>query len=88
VKTAYKKSFLKDIRTVNDPVIKNRLRETIEQAEQAQRLTELSHLKKLRGTQGYYRIRLGDYRVGLLLENDVLVFVRFLHRRDVYRYFP
>jgi len=88
VKTAYKKSFLGDLRRVGDPVSKRRLAEVIEQVERAERLSELGNLKKLRGTHGYYRIRLGDYRVGLLLEDDVLFFVRFLHRRDIYRYFP
>ncbi|NPA92437.1 MAG: type II toxin-antitoxin system RelE/ParE family toxin, partial [Chloroflexi bacterium] len=36
----------------------------------------------------FYRIRLGDYRLGLEIEGDTVVFVRFLHRRDIYRYFP
>jgi mRNA interferase RelE/StbE len=36
----------------------------------------------------YYRIRLGDYRVGLKIENNTVCFVRFLHRKDIYRYFP
>jgi mRNA interferase RelE/StbE len=45
-------------------------------------------VKKLRGTVKCYRIRLGEYRFGLLLEEDALVFVRFLHRKDVDRYFP
>lgn len=46
-------------------------------------------LKKLSGGRGaYYRIRVGDYRLGLEVEGDVVVFVRCLHRRDMYRYFP
>ena len=50
-------------------------------------LAELSNLKKVRGGGGYYRIRLGDYRVGLVTEEEVVVFVRVLHRRENYRYF-
>jgi len=68
VKTAYKRSFLSDIRRVNDPGIKRRLEEVIEQVERAEGLIELNHLKKLQGTHGSYRIRLRDYRVGLLLK--------------------
>jgi mRNA interferase RelE/StbE len=33
-------------------------------------------------------IRVGDYRIGVVLEDGVVTFVRVLHRRDVYRYFP
>lgn len=46
-------------------------------------------LKKLsEGSGEYYRLRVGDYRIGLEVEDEVVVFVRCLHRRDVYRYFP
>ncbi len=56
--------------------------------EKAGTLAEVAGLKKLRGEGGYYRVRVGDYRVGLAVEQDVVVFVRVLHRREVYRYFP
>jgi mRNA interferase RelE/StbE len=56
--------------------------------EQAQDLREIEDLKKLSYRDRYYRIRIGDYRIGLTLEDDIIVFVRFLHRKDLYRYFP
>jgi mRNA interferase RelE/StbE len=64
------------------------MRETIQSVEQAQSLQEISDLKKLRYGDRYYRIRIGDYRLGLALDHDTLVFVRFLHRKDLYKYFP
>jgi mRNA interferase RelE/StbE len=51
-------------------------------------LQEVENLKKLRGGDRYYRIRIGDYRIGLAVEESTVIFVRFLHRKDVYRYFP
>ena len=48
----------------------------------------MRNLRKLRGSDRYYRIRVGEYRVGLSVEGDTVTFVRFLHRKDVYRYFP
>ena len=44
-------------------------------------------VKKLKGRDAW-RIRVGDYRLGLAFEEEVVVFVRVLHRREVYRYFP
>jgi len=35
----------------------------------------------------YYRIRIGNYRMGINLENESVVFIRFLHRREIYSYF-
>ncbi|MGH2412635.1 MAG: type II toxin-antitoxin system RelE family toxin, partial [Microcystaceae cyanobacterium] len=35
-----------------------------------------------------YRIRLGDYRIGLFIEGKTVTFARVLHRKEIYRYFP
>ena len=45
-------------------------------------------MKKLSGASGFYRIRVGDYRVGIAVEDETVEFVRVLHRRDIYRAFP
>jgi mRNA interferase RelE/StbE len=45
-------------------------------------------LKKLKGGGNYYRVRVGEYRVGLVIEGDSVTFMRFLDRKEIYRYFP
>jgi mRNA interferase RelE/StbE len=40
------------------------------------------------GFSNAYRIRLGDFRVGLFLDNDVVTLARILHRKDIYKLFP
>ncbi|HBY75652.1 MAG TPA: plasmid stabilization protein, partial [Cyanobacteria bacterium UBA11148] len=47
-----------------------------------------TNLKKLKTEGDYYRIRVGDYRIGIVINEDVVVFVRVLHRKEAYRYFP
>lgn len=46
--------------------------------------------QKLSGYQVYYKIRIGDYRVGLRIDvqTEVVEFQRVLHRREIYRKFP
>ena len=88
MKTEFKSSFLKDLRHARDKALKTRLKEIIEAIEHAQVLREVGGIKKLQGTEQYYRIRIRDYRVGLMVDDDTVVFVRFLHRKDIYRYFP
>jgi len=43
--------------------------------------------KKLRGAEGFHRIRVGDYRILYIVETHrlVIVIVTIGHRRDVYR---
>lgn len=88
MKIQFKKSFLKDVEAMGNPAIKKRVRKAIAQAEEAPTLSEVENLKKLKGTEHYYRIRVGDYRIGLVFQADSLVFVRCLHRKDIYRCIP
>ena len=59
----------------------------IEECKAAESLTKLKNVKKLQGYDTFYRIRIGEYRVGLEVLNDELIFTRLLHRKDVYKYF-
>jgi mRNA interferase RelE/StbE len=88
VKVRFKASFAKDLRSLKDKALLERIKELIVQIESAQGLSEVSNLKKLHGGGEHYRVRLGDYRVGMVTEEGVVVFVRVLHRREIYRYFP
>jgi len=51
------------------------------------KLSEVN-IKKLKGEGDYYRIRVGDYRIGMKVNDGVVSFVRILHRKEIYRYFP
>ena len=88
MKVEFKKSFLKDIETLGDESTRDGVRKVIAQVEQASALHEIQNVKKLRRDTQYYRIRIGEYRLGLLLQEDTVVFVRCLHRKDIYRYLP
>jgi mRNA interferase RelE/StbE len=60
----------------------------VEYIEKAQKLPDIANLKKLKGGRIYYRIRVGEYRIGLTIENNTVAFVRCLNRKEIYRYFP
>jgi mRNA interferase RelE/StbE len=87
VKVAFKGSFTKDLKTIKDKDLLQKVKDVIEQVERAQDLREVSNLKHLKGGS-YYRIRIGDYRLGLLVKDGTVSVVRFLHRKEIYRYFP
>ncbi len=88
MKVEFKESFAKDLKGVKDKVILKRVQELIEAIEKVDSLVDMPNLKKLKGGGNYFRLRIGDFRVGISLENDTVIFVRFLNRKDIYKYFP
>ena len=50
----------------------------------------LGYLRKLKGYQDEYKIRVGDYRIGVTVDkaNQKILCQRAAHRRDIYRIFP
>ena len=89
MKTEFKKSFAKDLKKRSqEKKLLTHVQEVIQGVEGAESLQEINNLKKLKAEGGYYWIRLGDYRIGLKIEEETVVFVRFLHRSEIYRYFP
>ncbi|GIK62071.1 MAG: type II toxin-antitoxin system RelE/ParE family toxin [Ignavibacteriota bacterium] len=83
------KSFVKDVEKVSEKKILNKLSSLIRQLENSKTLTELPNVKKIKGYNSFYRIRIGDYRLGLEeIKGNGICLTRFLHRKDIYKYFP
>ncbi len=59
-----------------------------EQSSTFQSLHDIKGLSKLKGYQNYFRLRFGNYRVGLRFEKGTLTFERVLNRKDIYKYYP
>jgi len=88
MKVEFKKSFLKDLKTIKNSNLKNSIANCIMEIENSQDLSSIRNLKKLSGYNNYYRVRINDYRLGLKVEKDVVYFVIIEHRKDIYKVFP
>ncbi|TVR44120.1 MAG: hypothetical protein EA394_00490 [Bacteroidia bacterium] len=53
----------------------------------AESLDDIPNLKEIKGFKFAYRIRTGDYRIGIVIKNYLVVFVAFAHRKDMYKKF-
>jgi mRNA interferase RelE/StbE len=84
----FRRSFAKDLKKVRRKALRESIQSIIIHVEQAVTIHEIANLKRLTSDGPYFRIRIGDYRIGLIIEEETVTFVRFLHRRDIYRYFP
>ena len=45
-------------------------------------------LKKLKGAKNFYRVRMGSYRLGMIIKGEEVTLIRLLHRKDIYKFFP
>lgn len=88
MRTVFLRKFLKDIDELPNDNIRERLAVLIESIEGFENLNQIANLKKLAGYRNAYRIRLGDYRIGIFVEEDLVEFARILHRKKIYDVFP
>ena len=84
----YLKQFSKDLLKVKDESLKGDLFSIIIVLKNAETLNELSNVKKLKGYQNAYRIRIGKYRLGFYFDGEVIELTRFAKREDIYKLFP
>ena len=88
MKTEFKASFLKCIHKIADNNLKAKIIECIQNVELSDNIKQINDLKKLKGHKSFYRIKLGDYRIGVKIDSEVVVFVTIAHRKDIYKLFP
>ncbi len=88
MKTEFKASFLKCIHKIADNNLKAKINECIQNVELSDNIKQINDLKKLKGHKGFYRIKLGDYRIGIKIDSGLVIFVTVAHRKDIYNLFP
>lgn len=88
MKIVFLSKFYKDLGKIKDKNTRKRLLKIIEEIESANSLLDINNIKKLSGDKISYRIRLGDYRLGIFYEKNTVELVRFVHRKDIYKVFP
>jgi len=88
MKTAFRTSFNRDLKAISDKKILLEVEKVIIKIEACENLNSIKNLKKMAGEGGFFRIKVKDYRIGLLLDYHEVTLVRCLQRKDMYKYFP
>ena len=70
MRTSFRKSFVRDLNKIKDRSLLQSVKEVIQEAEDAGSLQEIRRLKKMSGPGNFYRIRLGDYRIGIAVDGE------------------
>jgi len=88
--TNFKTSFLSDVKKVKDKTLLPKVKQAILDVEKAESKENIPDLRKLKGGKKgiYYRIKIDHYRIGVTINNNIVTFVVFLPRKDIYKFFP
>lgn len=88
MKIEYRKKFLKELSKIHKM---ERLRIesfVFNELPKVNSIFELRNIEQMKGYPSYYKIRFGQYRIGIKVQDDRVILERALHRKDIYRYFP
>ncbi len=88
MRVEYRKRFLKELAKI--PVTtRERIEQFVfEECPNLDSIFESGKIEQMKGYPSHFKIRFGDYRVGLKIEDNVVNIERALHRKDIYRFFP
>ena len=82
------RKFQKQVESYKDLHIRSKVLHIIEEVSASGNMNGFNNLKKLSGSKNSYRIRSGNYRIGIIIEGNKVIFAAFDHRSDIYKYFP
>ena len=88
MKIIFKEQFVKQVDKLVDKKLKSEILEIVSKIEIYKSAAEIRNIKKLKGYKDFHRIRIGDYRIGIKIENETVTFAAFHHRKDIYKHFP
>ena len=88
MKIVFLNSFLKDIKKIREPKIARKIEGLIAAIKRVNSLEDLKNIKKMKGYSIAYRIKIGDYRMGIYKELEHIELAKFLKREDINKVFP
>ncbi|MGA1262609.1 MAG: type II toxin-antitoxin system RelE family toxin [Prochlorothrix sp.] len=85
----YTKRFLKELASLPSDV-QSRIETLVFEELKAGNPFNLGSVEKMKGYPNKYKVRVGDYRVGLEINRNSqqIICQRVAHRREIYRTFP
>ena len=88
MKTEFLKQFIRDTDKLSVQSIRNEVIKAIKNVEDSASPAGIRGLKKLSGYKNAFRIKIGDYRIGVFIEKNNVEFARVVHRKEIYKVFP
>jgi len=88
MKVEYRKRFLKELAQLpKNPRVEVE-KFVFEILPEATTLVSIGKVEQMKGYRHFFKVRFGNYRLGLQLVDEVLIVEIIAHRKDIYKFFP
>jgi mRNA interferase RelE/StbE len=85
----FDKSFERWLSKINNKAVFGRIEKAILQMESAESIDQIRNVKKLTGFKTYYRVKLGNHRIGFeRINKSTIRLLIIADRKDIYKKFP
>ena len=84
----FRKKFLKELSKLPNPYQNNIEKFVFNILPNCNNIGEIGKIEKMSGYRDYFKIRFGDYRVGIKKENNIIIVETVKHRKEIYKFFP
>jgi mRNA interferase RelE/StbE len=89
VRVLYRELFLKDLHKLRGTPFYSKIKDLVFYTlPKCKTIREIPNIKSLKNAENKFRIRVGDYRIGIKLSNDIIEVMRVKHRKEFYRFYP
>ena len=85
---SFKKIAIRDVNNLPNQNKEEITRILFDKLPKINSIDEINNIVKIKGYNNFYRIRCGNYRIGLKYVDNKIVIIRILHRKEIYRFFP
>lgn len=80
--------FNHDLRRLRNASLAARLEQVIGELKAAPTIRDVRGVSRMTSPGDHYRIRIGEYRLGITMDGERAILRRFLPRGEIYRHFP
>ena len=84
----YTSGFNKDVRKLRDRKLKDAIIAAIQNIKVAAKPGHIRNLEDIKGFKNYFRIRIGDFRIGIRIVSNKVYLIIVAHRSEIYKLFP
>ena len=76
MKVEYTSLFSKDLDKIENDDVLEKIEKVIEQVKISQKPMDITHIKKMKNAKNAFRIRIGNYRIGIYINGETVIFYK------------